>query len=159
VDIQYECTLSDYAEVQKSHFRKSIGYYVVVIGGALCLVAGVLLAALTQIYLAVPLLCLSAFWLGFAFLYLPFKVTRDFQKSPNFARKCFLRADDEGLRSESNVSQGQIKWSAFVRYSETPNLFILFLGPRMFQVIPKRAFLPEQSAEFRELLRRKLPAK
>ena len=70
-----------------------------------------------------------------------------------------LDLKDEGLYGTSAIGEGTAKWSAFSKLRETPNLFMLYMGARMFRVIPKRAFSPSQLEEARALLRTKLPMK
>jgi len=159
MDVQYKCNLDDYKEAQNTQLKRSVGYYVMLVSGGLCLACGAILAFAGPFSSAVPLLALAALWLGCPLIYMPFKLKRDFQKHPNFARECWVHVDDDGLRSQSDVSSGETKWAAFIKFRETSNLFMLFLGGRMFKVIPKRAFSAPQLEEFRELLRRKLPTK
>jgi hypothetical protein len=159
MDIQYKCNLNDYIEAQKVALRRSVSYYIMLVAGGLCLLMGAVVAVAGPFSTALPLLLLAVFWLGYPFVYIPFKLRRDFRKHPNFARECQVHVDDDGLRSQSDVSSGETKWAAFVKFRETPNLFMLYLGGRMFKVIPKRAFSTSEVDEFRELLRRKLPTK
>jgi len=159
MDIQYKCNLADYVEAQNVHVRRSVSYYIMLLGGGLCLLAGGLLALVGPFSTSVPFLALAVLWLGVLFVYMPFKLKRDFRKHPNFSRDCSVQVSETGLNSQSDVSTGETKWAAFVRFRETRNLFMLYLGGRMFKVIPKRAFSGAQLEEFRALLRQKLPNK
>jgi hypothetical protein len=48
---------------------------------------------------------------------------------------------------------------AFTTFAATPNPFLLYQSDRIFRVLPKRAFAGDaRTAEFRDLLRRRLPA-
>ncbi len=40
-------------------------------------------------------------------------------------------------------------WTYFIRFIETPTQFLLFQTPRLATILPKRAFMQEQLAEFR----------
>jgi hypothetical protein len=159
VDVQYQCDLKDYLEAQNVALKATAGYYIVSIGGILSLVLGVLASLLGLFGAAWPMLALAVFWLSCPIFYWPWKLRRDFKKHPNFSRQCSLHVDENGLRSESDVSSGETKWEAFVKFRETPNLFMMYFGGRMFKAIPKRAFSAPQLEEFRDLLRSKLPAK
>jgi hypothetical protein len=136
-----------------------VSYYIILICGGFCLLLGSFLALVGPFSKGLPLLALAFFWLGFPFVYMPFKLKRDFKKHPNFSRDCSVQVNETGLHSQSDVSTGETKWAAFVKFRETRNLFMLYLGGRMFKVIPKRAFSAAQLEEFRELLRQKLPTK
>jgi len=82
---------------------------------------------------------------------------RDFALNPGFARKSNARVDDGGLYLEGEDGNSYTKWLAFVKYQETPNLFLLYVGTRSLHAIPKRAFSPEQLEEFRRIIRIRIP--
>jgi hypothetical protein len=159
MNIRYKCGLDDYREAQNVALRKSASYYFVLSGGVLCLLLGIVHLALTgSISSSLPEFSLAVFSLAYPFVYPHFKLKRDFDKHPNFGRECLLDVDEDGLRSESDVSTGEAKWAAFVKFHETSNLFMLYLSGSTFKVIPKRAFSALQLEEFRELLHRRLSA-
>jgi len=159
MDVRYTCNLDDYREAQYAQLRRSASYYIMLVGGGLCLLFGAVLALTRTFASAAPILLLALFWLGWVLAYLPLKLKRDFHGHPNFAKDCHVHADDEGLRSESELSSGETKWAAFTKFRETSNLFMLYFGGRMFKVVPKRAFSPSELEQFRALLRRKLSTK
>lgn len=65
---------------------------------------------------------------------------------------------DSGIEvSRSNVAS-KYGWNAFVRYLETKNLFLVYQGPQVFSVFPKRAFTTEEVDAFRSLLNQRLGA-
>lgn len=82
---------------------------------------------------------------------------RDFRRHPNFTLPIRMWFDDSGVHSESEAWSGVTKWSAYVSRRETKNVFLLYLGVRSADVIPKRAFSSEELAEFRKLIAAKLP--
>ncbi|MFD0140246.1 YcxB family protein [Streptomyces sp. NPDC007148] len=49
---------------------------------------------------------------------------------------------------ETDLERGEFKWAAIVKIRETSEAFLLHPSPRLFIVIPKRAFAPEQLTEF-----------
>ncbi len=83
-------------------------------------------------------------------------IRRDFRKHPNFSVPQVLKVNDDGLYCVSDIAEGSAKWSAFTKFQETRNLFMLQMGARMFRVIPKRALSTPEIDELRELLRRRL---
>jgi hypothetical protein len=96
-----------------------------------------------------------ASWIVFK-LARPVWVNRDFRQHPNFSRKQILRIDEDGLHATSEIGQSERTWRAYTKYRETQNLFVLYLGARLIEVIPKRAFSAPQLEEFRDLLHRNL---
>ena len=146
-------------EAQNIALKAGASYYILSIGGTLSFVLGVVTAFWGRFAVALPALALGVFWLSYPTLYWPWKLRHDFKKHPNFSRQCTLQVDNDGLRSQNDMSSGETKWGAFVKFRETPNLFMVYFGGRLFKVIPKRAFSAAQLEEFRELLRSKLPSK
>ncbi|MEV7378822.1 YcxB family protein [Streptomyces lydicus] len=49
---------------------------------------------------------------------------------------------------ETDLERGEFKWAAIIKIRETGRAFLLHPSPRLFIVIPKRAFAPEQLTEF-----------
>lgn len=66
---------------------------------------------------------------------------------------------DSGIRFASAKGNGECYWSAFVRYAETKNLFVLYQQSILFNAIPKRAFEPADLAAFQQLLQQNLGEK
>jgi hypothetical protein len=86
----------------------------------------------------------------------PLWIKRDFRKHPIFAQAQRVRIDENTVEYKSDLRQSETKWRTYSKFRETPNLFMLYLGARLFHVIPKRAFHGVQLDDFRELLREKV---
>jgi hypothetical protein len=108
---------------------------------------------------AVPGGFVGLFWLSFPFVLQPLYYKRDFRRHPRFVEEILFEAKDEGLRVEASTGHGEVNWAAFTKFQETPNLFMLYMGARMFRIIPKRALAPHEVDAFRNLLTRHLPRK
>jgi hypothetical protein len=83
----------------------------------------------------------------------------EFKKGRRLQVESSLIFSDDGLTGRSSLGEGNLKWDAISSLVESKRFILLLLAPRMFYILPKRAFAPEQLAEFRELLARKLPQK
>ncbi len=59
---------------------------------------------------------------------------------------------ETGIRFASAKGVGEIFWSSFVRFEETPHLFILYPQSNAFQVIPKRVVPPETLPALQNIL-------
>jgi hypothetical protein len=59
---------------------------------------------------------------------------------------------DQAIAFENDLSRGEVKWPVFVKTQETREFFLLFQSNRLVRVLPKRAFAPEQAAEFSTFL-------
>jgi hypothetical protein len=163
MDIEYQCSFNHYQEAVLAQRNRSTGRKILyaVCG---CVISTLVIALLVArgIREASAFLGVTVFWfcsvLGVS-LVCRLWMKGDFRGHPNFSQRQVVHVNDDGLHAESETGQSERKWSAYTQYRETSNLFILYLGSRLFEVIPKRAFAIGEGDEFRELLRRKLPSK
>jgi YcxB-like protein len=155
--VRFALTQDDYLEAQRS-FTMATGSQRLVLRGLQ--VFGVILVLVGLLNLAAnptsPLPSIFPAVLGLLWLAMPWintwKLRRDFRGSPSLAGEVELSVSDGGLEITSPVGTAQIRWAAFARYIESPNLFLLFEGPRIFRIVPKRAFAPADLENFRTLL-------
>ena len=163
IDLEYQCRLGDYQEACRAQRPFSMARNVLV---AVLFCAFITVIALiatehgvrqgsAQVTIVALTFCL---WAA-AKLLRPVWVKRDFAKHPNFSLPQVVRITEEGVHTQHAVGQSDTKWPAYTKFRETQNLFILYLGARLFEVIPKRAFDPRDLDGFRKLVRQKLPAK
>ena len=89
----------------------------------------------------------------------PFLIRRWFRANPKFQGPYELVFSDEGIRFRSGTIDSKLAWSTYQRVLEDGRMWLLVYGPRMYTVLPKRAFTPESEAAFRALLTRHLPGK
>ena len=65
----------------------------------------------------------------------------------------------DGVTVDSPLFRGADAWELYASFSETKHLFMLYLKPRMFRIVPKRAFSSaEQIDQFRSLIAQHLKA-
>ena len=65
---------------------------------------------------------------------------------------------DEGIKSEKESGNVEVKWSSFQGFKETKNLFLTYQDKEVVGIVPKRAFQTDEAVEqFRILLASKLP--
>lgn len=162
MEVRYQCNSADYSEALST--REAISLRRKMLGAIL---AGVLIILVTAIGAnlgfrqgAVTLgivFFVFLFRLIYTFALFPWWVRRDYRAHPNIQREHALRVDEEGLYLESEIGRIETRWPAYTRWRETKSLFLLYLGSRSFEIIPKRAFSPQQLQEFRWLLSAKLP--
>jgi hypothetical protein len=162
MEVQYQCNMADYKEALVTHRRKPLKRKILetLLAWALIIFGTFVFVSLGARQGAASLaviITLFFLWIGYRLVVLPLWIGRDFRRHPNFVREQLLRIDEEGLHSKSEIGQSEKKWLAYTEHRETQNLFILHLGARLFEVIPKRAFSSTQLDEFRKLLRTKLP--
>jgi hypothetical protein len=74
---------------------------------------------------------------------------------PLLHRPRTVEADDDGITFTDPFAYHRLSWQNYLKWSETPRLFLLFLSDRSAEFIPKSAF-PDAAAvdAFRDLLTR-----
>lgn len=157
MDIQFQCNFADYREALSFLVKRTVGYYVLLTLGIVSVLLGTLVAYKVDYWGGFCLQLGGIFWLSWFVIIRPLWVRRDFRKHPNFSVPQVAKLNDEGVYSTSDIAQGMAKWTAFTKFHETQNLFMLHMGARMFKVIPKRALSVAETDELRQLLHRKLP--
>jgi hypothetical protein len=160
---EFQCDLKDYEELFAAQQAKPLG-------------RKILIASLSGLLIIATVFALVSLGLpeGRAFVFIIFCsfalaftsklirrvwIRRDFRGHPHFSQRQVVQVDETGLRVETGVEKSEMKWGAYERCQETQTLFLLYLGARSVQVIPKRALSSDQLVELRQLLSSKLPGK
>jgi hypothetical protein len=90
--------------------------------------------------------------------YLKLQVWLSFRGDTRLKDQFEATISDSGIDVSSSRAASKYDWSAFVRYAETKNLFLVYQAPQVFNVFPKRVFAPEEVHAFRSLLDQRLGA-
>lgn len=106
-----------------------------------------------------PLYVLLILWIVWFFGAPYISARSQFRGSPSAKSPMSLTTADEGLHFRSQQTDSKVDCSAYVNWVEGKAIFAIFPHPRIFIVIPKRAFSSDQLIEFRELLRQKIKRK
>jgi hypothetical protein len=161
MEVNYQLTVEDFRRGIKAYrtrtplllwtVRFGIGFTVLV------LATGTILLALAPHSVAsrnlIPLYIFFILW-TIIFWGSPYRSARSqFRGSPNARAPMTLEVTDAGLHFRSQHTDSKIAWSAYIQWLEEGAIFALFPNPKLFIVIPKRAFTADQANEFRELLR------
>jgi hypothetical protein len=158
MELKFQCNYQDYLEAQRAH-ASFVGRYLLPILGILFVALGTVRSFTENLGAGAPLLAIGVFWLGWGLFCRTWYLRRDFRKNPNFVRDILLVVKPDGLGTATDVGKSDTNWTAYTKFKETPNLFMLYLGGRIFRVIPKRAFAGPQLDQFRDLLRQNLKTK
>jgi hypothetical protein len=80
-------------------------------------------------------------------------IRNSWEKNPSLHRPYTMELDDERVVTQSLNRLTSYQWSAFLRFRETENLFILVIEDSTFLMVPKRNLSdPAMMVEFRALL-------
>jgi YcxB-like protein len=82
-----------------------------------------------------------------------------FKKEASLKLKNTIVISEEGFETLNATGKSTLNWSAFIRFTETRNIFMLYVQSRMFHLIPKHALSPEDVDGLRELLKRHISTK
>jgi len=63
---------------------------------------------------------------------------------------------EESIYIPGAFGESKINWTAFDKYAETPNLFVVSTPPRVFYMLPKHVFSQADQAAVRQLLAQKI---
>jgi hypothetical protein len=107
---------------------------------------------------ALPLFLFSAFLIFYATAIWTRAGRRAFNGRPELAQEYTVDIDDSGIAFRGSISQMHWTWAAFIKFAEAEKVFLAYLSPCAFVILPKRVPGPGQVDELRELLRQKLPA-
>jgi len=74
-----------------------------------------------------------------------------------YARSIVLRPQewnltDERVKIQTPVGSTEIRWEAYIKYRETPKLFLLYPQRNLAHFIPKRILTTQQADELRSLI-------
>jgi hypothetical protein len=108
---------------------------------------------------AVPLFLISGYLIYCASTVWARAGRRAFSGRPELAQEYTVDIDEAGIAFIGPISRAQWTWRAFIKSLEAEHLFLAYLSPCAFLILPKRLLESEESDELRELLSRKLPAK
>lgn len=105
----------------------------------------------------IPLTIVYASILGYLYWGTPsMNAKRQFRNTPSAKGIITLNVSDIGLHYISSVTDATVAWNSYVKWMEGKMVFLLFPAPKIFIVIPKRAFSSEQYTSFSEILRQKI---
>jgi hypothetical protein len=161
MEVNYQLTVDDFRRAIKAYrtrtkflrwtARFGIGFV------ALVLATGVILLIFAphgdSFHNLIPLFMFFILWILILWA-LPYLSARSqFRGSPSAKTPITLVVTDAGLQFRSQYTDSKVNWSAYVKWLEEKEIFALFPNPKVFIVIPKRAFTVDQVSEFRGFLR------
>ncbi len=161
MEVNYQLTVEDFRRGIKAYrtrtpllrwlVRFGVGFTVLVLATGLILL--VLAPHSDTFRNLIPLYVVFILW-NIIFWASPYRSARtQFRGSPNAKGSIRLEVSDAGLHFRSEHVDSKVGWSAYAKWLEEGAIFALFPNPKLFIVIPKRAFTADQTNEFRELLR------
>lgn len=158
--IEYRLNLKDYQEANKFHLRnQKLNYWFLWIISILFFLSSILyFVFVLDIYSALLWLFVGIALNPELDLLRNFFIRLAWKNQSNTAREPVeIEITEEGIAKEASSYSSLVRWQAFSKFIETPNLFIVYEGKCLLHIIPKRSFSSnEQIQEFLAILNKKL---
>lgn len=88
-----------------------------------------------------------AFYMLFVRMISAYQAKSIYKKSPALQYEVTLRVSGKGITLDKKTNNATIPWKAFSKWKEDEKFYILYTGPRQFNVIPKHALNAAQRKE------------
>ncbi len=86
----------------------------------------------------------------------PWRVKREYARYPDMKAPRMMDFFENQVVTQTSHGRGEMIWSRFSKFAETPRAFVLFTPPKLFYTVPKRGIPPEKVDSLRMLLSRKI---
>lgn len=158
LSLNYYITQDDFVAAQRAHQRRNT-WGKVQYGVGMVLLGWFLLLALFSLIFTprvwmnytLPLL------LAGAYLYIYYFAHRlSYRKNAGLFSEVAVEIGGEGVHVLTAHSESTVPWSSYRRWVESEKVFLLYMGERTFNIIPKRILSVEQLEELRKLLTEKV---
>ncbi len=88
-----------------------------------------------------------AFYMLFVRMISAYQAKSIYTKSPTLSHEVTLRVSGKGIKLDKKTNNATIPWSAFTKWKQDEKFYLLYTGPRQFNVIPKHTLNEAQSKE------------
>ena len=165
MQIQYELTFQDFRAAQSLHAKRSAFPYFAHVACFLLYpflgILGLLFTFTTakwrhdHMFKDVLLLGGSAILILLP-VYMLWIWRRLYRRTRSGSGNCNLNFGPDLIRTQAEHSRSEVEWPAIKRFTEDEKLFLLYLAPARFLVIPKRVCSAEHIEELRALFQSKI---
>jgi hypothetical protein len=160
MQIKYSLTLRDYRDAQLLHAKRSAMHYLAHCAAHyLYPLVGIAILAFEftpHHFVGLPRPNLTGTLCGLLLVcvpvYLRWMTKRCFKRTRSGTDACTIDLEQERVQTKGSHTRSEVEWSAFQSSSEDAKIFLLYLAPAKFVVIPKRACTADQVLELRSLL-------
>ncbi len=142
MQIQYELTPADIMASQSLfQWRRSrLVSWGLTLYGVLFFLWGLLMLIAGSLSLAVVPLILGTFAATFMPVIMPRLLLKNWSKARKPNGPTTLSTSPDGVEISHSLARLSMKWEMFIDVLEGPTLWLLFIQPQFYYVIPKRAF-------------------
>jgi len=158
MNITYKLTLDEYQKAVSLHLNRGnrlvmLAIYIVLAAGIVFL--GTDFSDTREVITNVLAIFFSiAFYMLFVRMLSAYQAKSIYNKSPTLSHEMTLRVSGKGIKLDKKTNNATIPWSAFLKWKQDENFYLLYTGPRYFNVIPKHALTATQSEELEAYLQK-----
>lgn len=102
---------------------------------------------LTLIIVASSLLCLM--------LIRHFNHIRAYRETKRFSSEISIKFSENQIEVKTIDGESRLKWSTYIKYLNTNEFLLLYMSPKVFSIIPKKA-LGDEAEEFVQFVKTKI---
>jgi uncharacterized membrane protein len=156
LSLTYHITQEDFVAAQRAHQRRNLA-------GRIQFRLGMFLFGLFLLMTIFSVIFTPRVWMNYtlplvlaaAYLYLYYFAHRlAYRKNAGLFSDIAVDVSSDGIHIITPHSESTVPWSRYLRWIESKDVFLLYVGQRTFNIIPKRVLTAEQQDSLRTLLKR-----
>ena len=161
MNITYQLTQEEYLQAVNLHHKKSarvlrLAIYIAL--AAVIVIFGTDFSNTREIITNIIAAFFSiSFYILFVRMLTAYQAKSVYKKSTTLPHEITLHISGKGIRFDKLSNKGSIPWNLFNRWKADEHFYLLYTGPRRFNVIPTRALNEKQKEEFETYLKKYLP--
>ena len=161
MNISYQLTQEEYLQAVNLHHKKGhrlvmLAIYIVL--AAMIVVVGTDFSNTREIITNIITAFFSiSFYMLFVRMLSAHQAKKVYQKSATLPYKITLKISGKGIKLDKNSNDASIPWSAFSKWKNDKQFYLLYTNPRRFNVIPVRAMSEIQKEELDAYLKKYIP--
>jgi hypothetical protein len=161
MNITYQLTQDEYLQAVNLHHKNGsriirLGIYIVL--AAIIVIVGTDFSNTREIITNTIAAFFSiSFYMLFVRMLTVYQAKSVYQKSATLSHEITLHISGKGIKLDKNNNNISIPWSAFIKWKNNEDFYLLYTNPRRFNVIPTRAMSETQKKEFDAYLEKYIP--
>lgn len=161
MNITYTLTKEEYLHAVNLHHKKGnrlimLAIYIVL--ATIIVVVGTDFSNTSEIITSIIAAFFSiSFYMLFVRMLSVYQAKSVYEKSAILPYEVTLHISAKGIRLDKRDNKASIPWSAFSKWKNDEDFYLLYTNPRRFNVIPTRAMSEVQKKEFDAYLEKYIP--
>jgi uncharacterized membrane protein len=156
--LTYHITQDDFVAAQRAHQRRNLS-------GRIQFGLGLFLFGLFILMAVFSVIFTPRVWMNYtlplmlaaAYLYIYYFAHRlAYRRNSGLFSDIAVSVSPDGIHIITPHSESTVPWSRYQRWIESDNVFLLYVGQRTFNIIPKRVLTADQQDSLRTMLKTKV---